>query len=110
MTPEKAALGAKHRHSPGVDEPCAKLKGADAPDRPFSAMDSPDPEALWRRMDATRAQGHDLLALPDNSNGSDGEMFATRRFDEAATSDACAALRARSEKAPRCLLSSPRRG
>lgn len=73
-------------------------------------MDSPDPEALWRRIEATRAQGHDLLVIPHNSNGRDGEIFATRRFDEAATSDAWAALSAPSEKAPRCRLSGPRRG
>lgn len=73
------------------------FRGATAPYRPFSAMDSPNPEGLWRWMDDTRAQGHELLAIPHNSNGSDGEMFATRRFDGSATDDAWAALRARNE-------------
>lgn len=60
------------------------FRGDDVPDRPFSAMDSQDPEDLWRWMDRVRAQGDDLLAIPHNSNGSNGQMFARTRLGGAA--------------------------
>ncbi|HEB89388.1 MAG TPA: DUF3604 domain-containing protein [Deltaproteobacteria bacterium] len=57
------------------------FRGDRVPDRPFSAMDSPDPEDLWRWMDRMRTRGDDLLAIPHNPNGSNGLMFAETRFD-----------------------------
>lgn len=57
------------------------FRGARAPDRPFSAMDSQNPEDLWAWMDATRSEGFELLAIPHNPNGSNGLMFAATRFD-----------------------------
>ena len=57
------------------------FRGDRAPDRPFSAMDSKNPEDLWAWMDRTREAGFELLAIPHNPNGSNGLMFATTRHD-----------------------------
>lgn len=73
------------------------FRGADVPDRPFSAMDSENPEDLWRWMDEVRAQGGDLLAIPHNSNGSNGLMFARTRFDGEPLDRAWAERRMRNE-------------
>ncbi|MAG32034.1 MAG: hypothetical protein CL908_14220 [Deltaproteobacteria bacterium] len=57
--------------------------GAGKADRvlPFSAFDSPDPEALWAFMaDYERHTGGEILAIPHNANGSNGLMFAPRDF------------------------------
>jgi len=48
---------------------------ARVPDVPFSSLDSEVPETLWQWMDAQRAGGNDLLAIPHNGNASDGLMF-----------------------------------
>ncbi|MCH1568671.1 MAG: DUF3604 domain-containing protein, partial [Alphaproteobacteria bacterium] len=53
----------------------------DAPDEPYSRLVSMNPENLWRWMDSLRAQGMDSIAIPHNSNGSDGYMFAEKTFD-----------------------------
>ena len=45
------------------------------PDVPFSRIDSDDPQDLWSWMDTNRANGIDSLAIPHNSNLSDGLMF-----------------------------------
>jgi hypothetical protein len=45
------------------------------PDVPFSVLNSPNPEDLWAWMDARRDEGVEILAIPHNSNGSNGQMF-----------------------------------
>lgn len=51
-----------------------------APDMPFTATDSRDPEDLWAWMDAQRSAGFDALAIPHNANGSNGQMFSGLTF------------------------------
>lgn len=45
------------------------------PAAPFSRMNSQNPEGLWDWMDDLREQGIESLAIPHNSNGSNGQMF-----------------------------------
>ena len=51
------------------------------PDMVLSALESEDPETLWKWMDELRARGSTLLAIPHNGNASDGRMFETVKFD-----------------------------
>lgn len=46
------------------------------PAQPFSRLNSMNPEGLWDWMDGLREQGIESLAIPHNSNGSNGAMFA----------------------------------
>ena len=73
------------------------FKGSDAPDAPFSRLDSPNPEDLWRWMDSNREQGLESLAIPHNSNGSNGQMFNLVDFSGATLDTAYADLRMRNE-------------
>ena len=54
---------------------------AKLPDLVLSALDSDDPETLWRWMGDLRAKGSMLFAIPHNGNASDGRMFETVKFD-----------------------------
>ncbi len=51
------------------------FRGSEAPELPFSTLDSADPEDLWAWMDNLRDQGIESIAIPHNSNGSNGWMF-----------------------------------
>jgi len=52
------------------------FKGADKlPAVPFSRFHSQNPEGLWDWMDDLREAGVESLAIPHNSNGSNGQMF-----------------------------------
>lgn len=46
-----------------------------APKRLFTTLDSPNPEDLWTWMNGERAAGRNVLSVPHNSNGSNGQMF-----------------------------------
>ncbi len=71
--------------------------GARTPDLPFSALESQNPEELWRWMDQQRQQGVEALAIPHNSNGSDGRMFQRTQFDGRPLDRSYAELRMRNE-------------
>jgi hypothetical protein len=47
----------------------------DAAPSPFTSWDSRDPADLWDWLDAIRKQGFEALAIPHNSNASNGLMY-----------------------------------
>jgi len=51
------------------------------PNLVLSALDSEDPEVLWKWMEDQRAKGSTLFAIPHNGNASDGRMFELTKFD-----------------------------
>ncbi|MDP6979397.1 MAG: DUF3604 domain-containing protein [Myxococcota bacterium] len=61
--------GSLHRNV--IFEDSARL-----PIQPFSRLNSVDPEDMWTWLDALRARGVEALAIPHNSNLSNGQMFA----------------------------------
>ena len=68
-TSSTAGMGNLHRN--------VIFKGADKlPAMPFSRFHNQDPEGLWDWMDALRSEGIESLAIPHNSNGSNGQMFS----------------------------------
>jgi len=67
------------------------------PDVPFSRFHSQNPEGLWDWMDDLRAQGVESLAIPHNSNGSNGQMFKLVDWAGDPIDDAYAARRLRNE-------------
>jgi hypothetical protein len=72
-------------------------RGSAAPELPFSRFDSLDPEDLWVWMDQNRAAGMEALAIPHNSNGSNGQMFRVETFDGEPLDSGYADLRMRNE-------------
>ena len=73
------------------------FRGAEAPDIPFSRLDSYNPEDLWARMDEWRADGFEAIAIPHNTNGSGGRMFEYEYFEGGAIDQAYSDLRSRNE-------------
>jgi len=73
------------------------FRSGNVPAMPYSATESTDPENLWRTMDGWRTKGIEALAIPHNSNGSDGLMFDTVRRNGQPVDKAYAELRARNE-------------
>ena len=73
------------------------FSGSEAPDLPFSRLDSRDPEDLWDWMDDARSRGMDAIAIPHNSNGSNGSMFQLTRFDDTPLDAVYAEQRMRNE-------------
>ena len=57
------------------------FRGDKAPSLPFSRIMSPNPEDLWAWMDGLRDKGMDTIAVPHNSNGSNGLMFMTKKWN-----------------------------
>ena len=68
-----------------------------APDRLFSTLNSVNPEDLWDWMDTQRTAGHDVMAIPHNSNVSDGKMFDSVTYDGSALSKNYAEQRMKNE-------------
>ena len=65
---------------------------------PFSAMDSMDPEDLWRHLaEYERRTGGRAIAIPHNGNLSAGRMFELQRFDGSPLTEGYAAARTRWE-------------
>ncbi len=54
---------------------------AHLPRQAYSSLDSQDPQDLWAWMEAQRAGGATLLAIPHNANASDGMMFSLRTYE-----------------------------
>lgn len=68
-----------------------------APLQAFSTLDSTNPEDLWDWMDAQRDLGFEAIAVPHNSNVSNGQMFKLETYDGAPLSAAYADQRMRNE-------------
>lgn len=64
---------------------------------PFSGFQDQDPEGLWDWMDELRARGVESLAIPHNSNGSNGQMFKLVNFSGDPIDAAYASQRLRNE-------------
>jgi Protein of unknown function (DUF3604) len=56
------------------------FRTARRPDLPFSSLDSVNPEKLWDYLDENRTRGIDGIAIPHNSNVSNGLMFQLTDF------------------------------
>ena len=72
------------------------FRGSSVPRDIFPAYDS-QPEELWDWLDSERAKGNEGLAIPHNSNGSDGWMFAKAKWDGSAFDADYAEQRMRNE-------------
>ena len=57
------------------------FEGSKRPLRPFTRIDSLNPEDLWTWMDELRERGVDSIAIPHNGNGSNGNMFEMETFE-----------------------------
>lgn len=74
------------------------FSGSQVPVQPFTRLDSLNPEDMWAWMDDNRAHGIDALAIPHNSNGSNGWMFETNYYrSDKPIDEAYAELRMRNE-------------
>jgi hypothetical protein len=74
------------------------FRGSDRlPAVPFSRFHSRNPEGLWKWMDKLREQGIESLAIPHNSNGSNGAMFMMTDWAGEPIDDNYARLRMRNE-------------
>jgi hypothetical protein len=71
--------------------------GDDGPIRPFGSQDSMNPEDLWDWLDALRSDGLDSIAIPHNSNWSQGLMFQRVTMDGGYITAAYAEQRLRNE-------------
>ena len=65
--------------------------------RPWTRIDSINPEDLWTWQDGLREKGIDTISMPHNSNGSNGQMFEMETFKGDAINRAYAEKRMRNE-------------
>ena len=56
------------------------FNSSEASIRPWTRVDSLNPEDLWNWQDALREKGIDTVSIPHNSNGSNGQMFEMESF------------------------------
>ncbi len=73
------------------------FSGERVPAMPYSAVDSQNPEDLWQWMEQRRAQDMESIAIPHNSNASDGMMFERTKWNGQPIDRAYAELRSRNE-------------
>ena len=64
---------------------------------PFTRLKSVNPENLWSWMDDLRHRGVDTIAIPHNSNGSNGQMFEMENWEGLPISTQYAEFRMRNE-------------
>ena len=82
-----AFMGFEYTSMPDGDNLHRVVMFRDSPEKmgdtlPFGALVSQDPEKLWAYMDAyEKKTGGKVLAIPHNSNVSNGRMFAMNKFD-----------------------------
>lgn len=57
------------------------FNGPKYPEVPFSALDSRDPQDLWRYADNNRKNGIDALIIPHNMNLSGGRQFSYNKMN-----------------------------
>lgn len=72
------------------------FRGDSAP-LPFTRLHSQAPEDLWNWLDKIRAEGHEALAIPHNSNKSDGIMFERETTKDTPFTEEYATQRNRNE-------------
>lgn len=95
-----AFIGYEYTASSGISENLHRnviFSGDKAPPLPLSRIDSGNPEDLWHWMDELRAEGIEALAIPHNSNGSNGKMFNLVDFSGNPLDERYADLRMRNE-------------
>ena len=64
------------------------------PERPFSALDSVNPEDLLKTLEQQNLNGMPVLAIPHNGNLSNGKMYGKEDFNGEAMSESYGKLRA----------------
>ncbi len=73
------------------------FNSSNGPIRPWTRIDSLNPEDLWTWQDGLRERGVDSVSIPHNSNGSNGQMFEVENFTGGALNKAYAEQRMRNE-------------
>ena len=73
------------------------FEGSDVPEKPYSSLDSLNPEDLWDWLDVARSKGSDVLAIPHNANISNGLMFDDKQWAGESLTAEYAAQRMRNE-------------
>lgn len=72
-------------------------RGMQVPARPYSSLDSDNPEDLWDALDTQRESGMEAFAIPHNGNVSNGLMYARATFGGAELDASYAQQRLRNE-------------